>query len=96
MIQGKLYRKDGSLLRRVKYQMLGVWLYTYLRLMKNQHKLIMQMREQMKTARSLERLKVASLIENGIDHLPNSCQGMCDSHLIVEFIKALEDKSDGE
>ena len=96
MIQGKLYRKDGTILRRVKFQILGFWLIWYFSIMKRQHKAILQLNESIKTARQLERLKVASLIEDGIDHLASSCSTGCDAHIIVEFIRALEDKSDGD
>jgi len=95
MIYGKLYRKDGSILRRVKYQILGASLYAYLLRMKNQHKIIIELKEQLKIIREQERLKVANLIDDGIDHSITSCQGNCEPHIITEFIRALEDKPNG-
>jgi len=88
---GTLHRKNGKMLRRVKFQILGFWLYWYLLAMKRQHKTIVKLNADIKSIRQTERTKVANMIDQGIEHTVDKCGMTCEAHIIVDFIKKLKD-----
>jgi len=81
-----------SVRKRLNLGIVGYYFMLNYYIINSQVKKIKELSKKADKVREDERKRLANLISAGTDHSPIDCDNLCETHIIVQFIKELQNE----